>query len=383
LRGKIDQLSEITHSSSINLKNDIQALEARAINKNISLLIVGLIVCITAGFFLPRMTSTRLNCLLSQFTHVADGDLTSRLPITGNDEFGRAAKEINTFIQMLHSSISDISSVSQMLSEQANHVQTQGEANILTTKNQLEDTKLTVNATTDMRTTVDEITLSTSEAANAARLAQQNVVDGLNLVLNMANEIQELATEIDASAGAIGDVKEESANVGSVLDVIRGIAEQTNLLALNAAIEAARAGEQGRGFAVVADEVRTLAQRTQESTQEIEDVIEKLQSSAEDSVQRMNANRDKVIETAGTATNAAASLEKINESVQSIASLNIQIAGASEEQSAANAEIGTRMDSIALSTQTTNETAEKLGSSALKLRELSTILNTSVSQFTV
>ena len=199
----------------------------------------------------------------------------------------------------------------------------------------------------------------------------------------MARGVEALAEEIETSSNAINLLKEDSVSVGAVLDVIRGIAEQTNLLALNAAIEAARAGEQGRGFAVVADEVRTLAQRTQESTQEIREVIERLQGGADTAVERMTGSSRKVGENVDAANNAGAALANITEAVKQIVDLNVQIASAAEEQTTVTEEINRNMVNISEQTDITAESAQSLATAAQELRNLSDNLHQTVGRFKV
>lgn len=244
-------------------------------------------------------------------------------------------------------------------------------------RQQQQETDMLATAINEMSATVREVAHNTANAATAAAEAQQKANQGKAVVTQTIATINTLSTEISETAQAINHLGQESEKVGAVLDVIRGIAEQTNLLALNAAIEAARAGEQGRGFAVVADEVRTLASRTHESTQEIQKMIASLQERARASVQRME-NSSKAVE-AGVQQAASAGnvLEAVLESVARIADMNTQIASAAEEQSAVTEEIDRNIINIrdvanqtVISVQQTTQTSTELASTAGDLKQL-------------
>jgi methyl-accepting chemotaxis protein len=181
---------------------------------------------------------------------------------------------------------------------------------------------------------VQEVARNATEAAKAASHSDEEAQNGQAVVDRTINAIDALASEVDRAANVIHRLEQDSDKIGTVLDVIKGIAEQTNLLALNAAIEAARAGEQGRGFAVVADEVRTLASRTQQSTAEIQQMIERLQAGAQEAVSVMEDSRSRASDSVSSAQSAGQSLESITRSVASITDMNTQIASAADEQSA-------------------------------------------------
>ncbi len=201
-------------------------------------------------------------------------------------------------------------------------------------------------AMTEMSATVHEVARNATEAAEAAQRADEETTKGKMVVSQAIEAIDLLANEVNDAAQVIHRLEQDSDEIGAVLDVIRGIAEQTNLLALNAAIEAARAGEQGRGFAVVADEVRTLAQRTQQSTQEIQNMIERLQSGAQDAVKAMEQGRSRAQVGVEQAAEAGTSLETIAQAVGTISDMNTQIATAAEEQSVVAEEINLNIVSI-------------------------------------
>jgi methyl-accepting chemotaxis protein len=198
----------------------------------------------------------------------------------------------------------------------------------------------------EMSGTVQEVARNAADASNAADAADTEASNGALVSTEAIGGIESLVSEVNSAAQVIRNLEQDSENIGSVLDVIRGIAEQTNLLALNAAIEAARAGEQGRGFAVVADEVRTLASRTQQSTQEIQDMILRLQDGAANAVKVMEGAQNKAQVSSDSVEKAAESLAAIAGSVSAINDMNTMIASAAEEQSAVAAEMQTNMNNI-------------------------------------
>ena len=255
----------------------------------------GLLVCLLMAVFFPPLVTKPLQRVIKTIDNLAsgNGDLTLRLEVESKDELGHLAGSLNKFLDKLHDLIARVANASGQIREGANHMlQLNTDSRDLITT-QHATTEMVVTAVTEMAATVQEIAQSASGAADAARKADADAGTGYQRVNSSAVSIRELAQDVDQAASVIHALEREAEGVGSVLDVIRGIAEQTNLLALNAAIEAARAGEQGRGFAVVADEVRTLASRTQESTSEIQGMIERLQRGANDAVSVMDAGREK------------------------------------------------------------------------------------------
>ena len=247
-------------------------------------------------------------------------------------------------------------------------------------RQQLETTQV-ATAMNEMNATVNEVAQNTSQAAQAAQEADSETQNGRKVVNDTASDIQRLADEVERAASVIQTLKAKSENIGSVVAVINGIAEQTNLLALNAAIEAARAGEQGRGFAVVADEVRNLASRTQESTEEIRTMVDELQSGTEEAVKVMLSGRERAQHTVEQAAQAGASLDSITRAVQVISDMNLQIASAAEQQNAVVEEINRNITNINDIGSQTSSAVGETRQAAHQLVELAQKLKAMVHQF--
>jgi methyl-accepting chemotaxis protein len=310
-----------------------------------------------------------------------NGDLTVQLPIASNDEIGQMRQAVNSFVDSLRNMISIIAMDVNSLTTQAgdvNHVSTDLSSH---SDNQRHQTTQVATAMTQMTATVQEVARNVIEAANAADHGRQEATQGKEIVNSAVNSIHTLSQEIETTADVISRLAKNSEQIGTVLEVINGIAEQTNLLALNAAIEAARAGEQGRGFAVVADEVRTLASRTHESTLEIRDMIDRVQTGTSEAVSAMEQGQDAARNSVDTVEQAGRSLETIMQTSAQINDMTTQIAGAAEEQSATMESINENIDSIHQISEETANSAETAARSSTELTELANRLNGLVSQF--
>jgi len=312
---------------------------------------------------------------------LADGDLTTNIPLDSKDEMNVIAEQFNHMVEKFAALIQQIFSATNQLaaaSEEMSLISKESAANV---DQQKHETNQVATAMNEMTATVQEVARNASDAAGAANSADNEANAGKVVVKNTTDTISQLALGIDNASSVIKSVESNSVNIGSVLDVIKGIAEQTNLLALNAAIEAARAGEQGRGFAVVADEVRTLASRTQQSTQEIETMIDHLQQSSREAVEVMDQSCNQAQTGVKHAGEVTQSFELITRAVSSINDLNTQIASAAEEQSAVTEEINRSIISISnISEQTSSGTEQTLISSN-ELARLASDLQVLVSNF--
>lgn len=263
----------------------------------------------------------------------ADGDLTVRMDESGRDEVSRLARAYNRFAEKTEKMICSIARSSGYLRVLSGQFASLAEQTTIGTHKQQEQTAQVATAMTEMSSTVREVAQNTTQTAEGAMQADQQARAGREVVRDVSQSIDTLAEKVGQAVNTVSRVETDSERIGSVLDVIRGIADQTNLLALNAAIEAARAGEQGRGFAVVADEVRTLAKRTQDSTEEIQEMIESLQSGVRETVTVMETSQQEAKTSVEQAGRAYEALEEINRVIDTIAQMSTQIATAAEEQS--------------------------------------------------
>jgi methyl-accepting chemotaxis protein len=275
-----------------------------------------------------------------------DGDLTRRLDESGSDEFAELARSFNIFAGKIHDLVRRVAGMSVTLSEIGSRVSTAAGSTDDSMNRLLGNTQTVVVATEELSATARDVAGSASQVSSAAQEANLMASQGRATVDKSVQAINSFASEFGEAATSIGQLRGETENIGGILDVIRGIAEQTNLLALNAAIEAARAGEQGRGFAVVADEVRTLAYRSQQSTNEIQALIERLQNEAESAVAMIQKSQGRIAVTVEQATDAGSALASITESIGTIAEMTTQIATAAEEQSAVVSDISANVVSI-------------------------------------
>lgn len=312
-----------------------------------------------------------------------DADLSRRIDIDSKDELGDMARSFNKMLEKLHHSMREVSSSTSQLAAAAEELSAITIESNQAIETQRTETEQVATAMNEMTATVQEVANSASQAANAAQGADGAAKKGRDVVQQTVDSIDQLATDVRDTAGVIRKLEKEADSIGSVLDVIEGIAEQTNLLALNAAIEAARAGEQGRGFAVVADEVRSLASRTQDSTTEIQEMIEKLQNEARAAVSAMRQGEERAESGVEKAAMAGEALAEITRAVASINDMNTHIASAAEEQSAVSDEINRNISTISSVAEQNTESAEQTSRASEELAHLATELQTLVSQFKI
>ncbi len=323
---------------------------------------------------------SRVNTILGV---VASGDLTKRLDDTAEDEFGELARNCNTVIGNLRQLIQGIISRSTQLaaaSEQTSAITVQSTAAIREQKSQVTQA---ATATTEMSSTSQGVMQSSNDALAEIKHADSEAERVKGISLNNKQTILQLSQEVEQASRVINKLHQDSASIGSILDVIRGIAEQTNLLALNAAIEAARAGEQGRGFAVVADEVRSLASKTQSSTQEIQAMIQVLQSGAHAAVEAMNKGKRQAENCVAQTEIADKALESITNAVHLAHDMSEQISHAAKEQNQVSHEISKLLESIVNIAEETASGAEQTSDSSHEVARLAEELRLSVDQFKV
>ncbi|PQJ96536.1 methyl-accepting chemotaxis protein [Chromatium okenii] len=347
--------------------------------------IAGLVLMIALIWLLSRSIAHPLREVVAVLEDIAsgEGDLTRQLPVQGNDEITHLASAFNRFVDKIHTLVRQTTDAVTQLTTAAAHLSDGSEEAKAQVERQRTETEQVATAMHEMTATVQEVSRNANSAAHAARDANQEAGKGERIVQNTVAAIEALARDIDAAAEVIRRLETDSDTIGKVLDVIRSIAEQTNLLALNAAIEAARAGEQGRGFAVVADEVRTLASRTQESTKEIQTMIERLQAGAESAVTAMQQSRSRSVETVAQAGQAGAALNSIATAIVRIDDMNTQIASAAEEQSAVAEEINRNVNNITQSVEMTAQGSRTIANSSEQLAQLANGLQARLRQFRI
>lgn len=337
------------------------------------------------NLFLSRRMLAPLQQTARALLDIADGegDLTRRLNVHSRDEVGDVARGFNGFVDKIHQLVQEVQSAVASLSQSTasmTDVVSQTQAD---TRRQREDTSRTAAAIQEMVAAVQEVASSASQAASAAQQADGDASKGDRVVADTIQAINRLAEDVHRSAEVMARLGQDADNIGSVVSVISDIAEQTNLLALNAAIEAARAGDQGRGFSVVADEVRSLASRTQQSTEEIQSMIERLQSGAREAVGVMGNSREQSGATTERAASASQSLQQITASVATINEMNTQIAGAAEQQTAVAAEIEGSVQQVAEIADKAEHNAEVLASTTADMSALEQRLSKLVMAFKV
>jgi methyl-accepting chemotaxis protein len=325
-----------------------------------------------------RMISDRIQNIAE-----GDGDLTIRIDIARKDELGELAGHVNRFMGKLQHLISDIRLNTDDVSTSAETLLEVSSSSQKAADEQCHAITMVVAAVNELTVAIQEVARNTGETAQNARNANQITTQGQERIRLAVERVQSLASRISQTAEIMVRLESEAKNVTSVIDVIRGIAEQTNLLALNAAIEAARAGEQGRGFAVVADEVRTLASRTQQSTEDIQGMLGQLQSGVQHAVESMNASTAMTTEAVTSASEAGESLAGIGSAVQNITNMAIQIATAAEEQSTVTAEIDKSLVEINQLAMTTSEDATRTANASQRLNQLSSSLRQLLGNFRV
>ena len=344
---------------------------------------LALIFGLVAAWAITRQIVIPLNQTLQVAERVASGDLSHNLTSVRQDELGQLQRAMQSMSMGLRELIGGISDgVTQIASaaEQLSAVTEQTNAGV---NSQKIETDQVATAMNEMAATVLEVARNAEEASEAAVAADQQAREGDKVVGQAIAQIERLATEVGNSTEAMGHLKRESDKIGSVLDVIKSVAQQTNLLALNAAIEAARAGEAGRGFAVVADEVRSLAQRTQKSTEEIEELIVGLQSGTQQVATIMDNSRGLTDSSVELTRSAGSALANITRTVSTIQAMNAQIATAAEQQSAVAEEVNRSVLNVRDISEQTAAASEETASSSTELARLGIHLQTLVGRFQV
>lgn len=371
------QLESLAHSA-------IEAKENSAFYVGLTIAVLIALALAAATFVIIRSIIDPVKQITAVITHIeVNKDLSMRCDDSSDDELGQIAKHFNSMVESFQELIEQVTTsvdtMNQSCQELASNVTRASEG----VSSQLNETDMVATAVTEMGATIEEIAKNTELAANKASTTHENAQLGQRGVEQTIEKIETLAFQINESSIVVNELEKDSETIGSVLSVIKSIAEQTNLLALNAAIEAARAGEQGRGFAVVADEVRSLALRTQESTEEISTIVQNLQSRTRSIVQVMSASRIQGDESAVQAASAGDLLLQINNDVTNIMDMSTQIAAAIEEQSMVATEVNKNVVVIRDIAQSTADSAAQNSAATENVKERAEYLKQAVSKFKI
>ncbi len=381
----LQNFRDASYERFVNDLSEANEASAMLLRFGVAIALVTVMIIALVGWIVSSTVSKNILDVAASLRNMAagNGDLTQRLAVKSNDEVGQLAEAFNSFIGKLQAIIKQIVVSTEQLADASRAMLQISQDSTANISQQQHETEQVATAIEEMTATVHEVADNATHAAESARQARDEATAGRQVVEQTIASINTLASEVENAANVIQTLEKDSENIGLVLDVIRGISEQTNLLALNAAIEAARAGEQGRGFAVVADEVRTLASRTQESTQEIQEMIEKLQSGAGRAVEVMEQGREGAHSSVAQAKRAGESLAAITEAVSNISEMNTQIAAAAEEQSAVSEEINRNVVNISQLSEQAHQGAQNTAESSKDLERLSSQLQSLVAQFKV
>jgi len=377
----LNQLVEINSHYATVADDDAAAQYRRAFNLVVGLLVLASALTLLFAWRLIRSITQPIANALRAAEEIAEGNLTRPITVDGSDEAGRLLQAMVTMQEKLRDTLQSISGSAHQLAsaaEELNSVTEEGARGLTQQNNEIEQAATAVN---EMTSAVEEVARNAVSTSEASKSATTSASDGRDLVRETVSAIERMSSDVQGTASLIGDLANESRDIGKVLDVIRGLADQTNLLALNAAIEAARAGEAGRGFAVVADEVRALAHRTQQSTSEIERMIGSIQSGTEHAVDSMRNSTERAESTLSIARGAGQSLDTINSAISEINERNLVIASAAEEQAQVAREVDRNLVNIRdLSVQSTTG-ANQTQAASSELSRLAVDLNNLVTRF--
>lgn len=343
--------------------------------------VMTLIVLTVIWRVIKKSATAPITGLVSLMGGIAQGDLTQKIDVTSEDEIGELSENANKMVEDINNALSQVLATTKMVASSANELSKDSAQIVGGAKSQSDKSTNVATAMEEMSATVTEIAKNSGEAANASKEARDMAVKGGDVVKKTLDGMGRIASSVERSANTIKVLEKSSAQIGEIVKVIDDIADQTNLLALNAAIEAARAGEQGRGFAVVADEVRKLAEKTSKATKEIADMIKGIQVDTKNAVSAMDEGTKEGKAGVSLAIEAGAALDKIVETVKRVSDMIAQIATAAEEQSATTEEITRNIGSIAEVSKDTMTKAEASSSVTEEMKKLAEELESLVNRF--
>lgn len=385
LRGTIDTLEDLVEAK-VELETTQSARTGAKQQWQQGLILsTGIILCIGLIVVFPILVTRPLNTLLWRIEQIADGngDLRERLEVSSRDELGRLGRAFNRFLDKLQPLIQQVGQVTQQVTLSAKDLASMATNNDQLIHNEHLAMDQVSTAVNQMTAAVHEVARNAQHAADAAHHAQLRSQAGTQVINDSIQTIRRLATDVEYASTSIAALEKETTNIGAVLNVIKEIADQTNLLALNAAIEAARAGEQGRGFAVVADEVRALAARTQNSTKDIQNMIERLQLGVQETVKAMHSSSQKAKESVTQAASVDEALAVTGQAINQINDIAAQIATACEQQTQVTENIARTMDEIRSLSDEVAQTSGRSTQASQRVSDLSKDLSQLMQRFQV
>jgi methyl-accepting chemotaxis protein len=388
----LDKIAENAKTSAIGgieATEKVAATSSEKLDASSRVMLGGLVAVVLLGTLLAIVMTLNIlrpvKEIVARIKDIAqgEGDLTQRVHLSSNDEIGELASWFNKFIERVHGIISEVAAATREVSSAATQIAASSEEMSTGMREQSSQTQQVSSAVEEMSSTVIEVAQKSAEAANNAETAGRQAGTGGEVVHRTIAGIQEIEKVVSSSAEVITELGERGEQIGAIIGVINDIADQTNLLALNAAIEAARAGEHGRGFAVVADEVRKLAERTTHATKEVAESIIAIQHETKDAVQRISAGTVRVSEGVDLAREAGTALEMIVASASGVSGMIQSIAAASEQQSAAAEQIARNIESINAITRQSSDGVAQAAAAAMQLSAKSEQLQHLVGQFKI